>query len=572
MKKVESIEIQGRLFPIQPTAYKALEKYLQTIRHHFSKYDDTFEVVSDIESRIAEKFADEILTPQHDSITVADVRAIMKEIGSVEDITDLPIDEDVVESEEASSVKKANAPSKQLFRDQDRAVIAGVASGIAAYLNIDPLIVRALFIIIFFMGGLGGYSFVIYLLLWVLVPKAVTPSEKLQMRGDSVTLSKMEQTIKEGLDRAPTQANKIIKQIDHSISPFKETLISLFQLGLRIGGGLMILSSVAALFGLLFGLIIVFFNLNHPYIDPAIYEIASVMQGAWLPTLFTSIFVLAGVPLFIKLLLGVSFFKLRSVFSIKLLIPLLAIWLCAIGTITTLAITFAPAIQSKTDAIIAKRQSEYSQQVVEKSYEFSDFTDITVKDHTRVVLHSGPFAVKASGDTLGVERVQISQDGTSLTLGNVRNGSDTALTQYPCWIGCPHMEVTVDIWLPELNSLTIADIGNVETEGLLSSEKTITINLKDASHLDGIFNTPELLLTQTDIARGTFAGQIETAVINLKDSTSADFTEAQMSTVSATTRDIARLSLPEVGTLDVDAQDVSRVEQPGGVEYGEMGR
>ena len=75
---------------------------------------------------------------------------------------------------------------RRLFRDTDTAKIGGVAAGLAHYLNLDVTLVRVLL-----LAGLfaGGFTFILYLILWVVAPEAKTVSEKLQMRGTAVTLS-----------------------------------------------------------------------------------------------------------------------------------------------------------------------------------------------------------------------------------------------------------------------------------------------------------------------------------------------------------------------------------------------
>ena len=59
--------------------------------------------------------------------------------------------------------------TKRLYRDSSDKFIGGVCSGIAAYLNVDPAIVRILFAIITF-GGFG-LGFVAYILLWIILPE-----------------------------------------------------------------------------------------------------------------------------------------------------------------------------------------------------------------------------------------------------------------------------------------------------------------------------------------------------------------------------------------------------------------
>ncbi|QKG55864.1 PspC domain-containing protein [Hymenobacter sp. BRD128] len=82
---------------------------------------------------------------------------------------------------------------RKLFRDVDNGKVGGVSAGLAAYFQTDVVLVRVLFLIGLF---LGGSSFIIYLILWAVVPEARTVSEKMQMRGDAVTLSGIDNNLR----------------------------------------------------------------------------------------------------------------------------------------------------------------------------------------------------------------------------------------------------------------------------------------------------------------------------------------------------------------------------------------
>lgn len=58
---------------------------------------------------------------------------------------------------------------KRLVRATDDRMLAGVCAGLAHYFNIDPVIVRILFLLLFFGGGHG---LLIYIVLWLLMPEA----------------------------------------------------------------------------------------------------------------------------------------------------------------------------------------------------------------------------------------------------------------------------------------------------------------------------------------------------------------------------------------------------------------
>jgi phage shock protein C len=58
---------------------------------------------------------------------------------------------------------------KRLVRDTRRGVIGGVAAGFGQYLDVDPVLVRLAFVLLFFANGLGLLAYVIC---WVVIPRA----------------------------------------------------------------------------------------------------------------------------------------------------------------------------------------------------------------------------------------------------------------------------------------------------------------------------------------------------------------------------------------------------------------
>ncbi len=61
-----------------------------------------------------------------------------------------------------------------LVRSDDDKMIAGVCGGLAAYLAVDPVLVRLAFVLLFFASGIG---FPIYFILWVIMPRGATAGE-----------------------------------------------------------------------------------------------------------------------------------------------------------------------------------------------------------------------------------------------------------------------------------------------------------------------------------------------------------------------------------------------------------
>ena len=87
-----------------------------------------------------------------------------------------------------SDIFSGNRPTKKFYRNPDNKSIGGVCSGIAAYLNIDILLVRIVFIVALFMGSAG---FWIYIILWIAAPLAQTPAQMCELYGLPVTTENM---------------------------------------------------------------------------------------------------------------------------------------------------------------------------------------------------------------------------------------------------------------------------------------------------------------------------------------------------------------------------------------------
>lgn len=294
MKKNISINISGIIFHIEEDGYETLRKYLDSIKRYFATFEDSSEILADIESRIAEIF----LAKLHEGkqvITAEDVSSLMATMGSVNDFKAAE-EQDIVgegtqqesksqtgssthskklvrdtkrkilggvcaglghyfnidpvwprllfallvlgsygslllvyiilwivlpasdELEEESSVKK-------MFRDSERKVIGGVASGVAAFFGTDLAIIRLLFVIFTFIGGLG---LITYIILWIALPEAKTITEKMQMQGEPVTLSNIESTVKKGLNEKEQGEESMLAKI--VLFPFR--LIAMILEGL----------------------------------------------------------------------------------------------------------------------------------------------------------------------------------------------------------------------------------------------------------------------------------------------------------------------------------------------------
>ena len=170
MKKVININFQGRILPIEEIAYEDLKQYIESLRTYFEQEEGKDEIINDIECRVAELCEDR-LKKGAVCITEQDIDLIITSIGRPADFEAQDGFEANASTNTGANQAKSNAQTvgdstyqKRLYRDEQNKVLGGVCAGIANYLNLDPILVRVLWILLF------GISFFAYLLLWIAVP------------------------------------------------------------------------------------------------------------------------------------------------------------------------------------------------------------------------------------------------------------------------------------------------------------------------------------------------------------------------------------------------------------------
>jgi phage shock protein PspC (stress-responsive transcriptional regulator) len=170
MKKIININLSGRVIPIEDSAYEKLQAYIESLRRYFAHEEGREEIINDIESRIAE-LMNEKIRKGATCITDIDIEEIAQSMGRPEDFDAAEATETAHQAGQQSSSSTSSSEKKtrgRLYRDTSDKFIGGVCSGIAAYTNVDPAIVRIFFAIIT-IGGFG-LGFLAYILLWIILP------------------------------------------------------------------------------------------------------------------------------------------------------------------------------------------------------------------------------------------------------------------------------------------------------------------------------------------------------------------------------------------------------------------
>ncbi|RAV98320.1 PspC domain-containing protein [Pseudochryseolinea flava] len=338
MKKNISINISGIIFHIEEDGYENLRKYLDSINKYFSSFEDSSEILADIESRIAEIFLSK-LNEGKQVITAEDVNALITTMGSVSDFKaaeDQPefattANESTTESSTGNSdANKGSSSSthtntlpppiatKRLHRDQKRKILGGVCAGLASHFNIDAVWIRLLFVIFvgisifayFIMwavvpgsydldepqvdkklfrdantkvlggvsGGVaaflgidivavrilfvvfaiipGGLGFIAYIVLWIVVPEAKTLTDRMQMQGEAVTLSNIETNIKKNQNPNDIKEESPVTKV--ILFPFRVLGMILTGIARALGPVMEVVRVIIGVFIVMFGVVIVF--------------------------------------------------------------------------------------------------------------------------------------------------------------------------------------------------------------------------------------------------------------------------------------------------------------------------
>ncbi len=283
MKDTVNVSISGIAFSMDTEAYSLLKEYLDRIEQGYRDNTDGKEILTDIEARICEL----ILNEQEAGATIPAerIRRILDQMGLPDDLSDTPQTPPV-------TVENSEKLTRRLYRNPEGAIMGGVCSGLGTYFNVEPVMVRLLFFApllltpLFgvlgmnracsFSGTLSGVFFLLYFLLLFAVPKAKTPRQKLEMKGEKITASSIRHNFQEDFkDRtaSPRQARSASIWAD-LIYLFGRIL--LFAVKLILGLVAFILSittislfgvCIALLFGLPAGHILLFNSVHIPLTD-----------------------------------------------------------------------------------------------------------------------------------------------------------------------------------------------------------------------------------------------------------------------------------------------------------------
>jgi phage shock protein PspC (stress-responsive transcriptional regulator) len=362
MNKTININLGGLFFHIDEIAYQKLNRYLSAIRKSLS--DDPQgrdEIIKDIELRISELLSIKIVD-ERQVISEGSIDSIIEVMGQPEDYN---VDEELFTEPKTYTRKTKN--SKKLYRDDDDKFLGGVAAGTAHYVGIEPIWSRIFWLILAFVFGFG---FLIYPLLWILLPKAETTAEKLEMEGETVNIDNIERKIREEFgavsdkireganevsgkikDNANEISDKIKKKyarksksgLQEFLDTLGQVLITLLKIFTKFIGVLIIFVSALVLLSLIIGMFSVG-SLEFLGFGDDFRQYPAVIFNSYFPywLILLLFFTTVAIPVVVLFMLGLkilsnntkSFGKVTS-------LTLLALWILSILGLVFSGIDFA---------------------------------------------------------------------------------------------------------------------------------------------------------------------------------------------------------------------------------------
>ena len=345
MNKTININLGGVFFHIDEMAYQKLKGYLDAVRRSLS--DDPQgrdEIITDIETRIGELLSERVKDVRQ-VVNENDIDEVIEIMGKPEDYM---VDDEIFNDDAYSSY--SHKRTKKLYRDGSDRFLGGVSSGMAHYLNVDVIWIRLGWLVAAFGFGFG---FIVYPLLWILLPEANTTAEKLEMEGEPVNISNIEKKIRDEISEASARVKDGIEDVSEKVKnadykkyknraksgsqDFVDTLgkifVTVFMIIGKFIGVLLVIIAVITILALLIGLFTIgsLDFVHHDWFIQNSFMYGSTGIPVWLMSILT--FVLVGIPFFFLFALGLRILSNNTKTIGKTTkLTLLGIWLMALLT------------------------------------------------------------------------------------------------------------------------------------------------------------------------------------------------------------------------------------------------
>lgn len=326
MNKTIIINISGTIFHIEEEAYEKLKVYMTEVKSFFAKSDDSFEIISDIENRIAELFLEIIRAEEKEVIITKDVEKVIRTMGQPDQFENEISDEELFVEDPKLII------TKRLYRNPDDKIAGGVCSGIAAYLNIDPIWVRLLLIISIFIFGTG---FLLYIILWMIMPEAISRTEKLAMRGESPTLESIRRSVEQEINGMRRNFDENHKNRSSALRVLINNVAAAIRSIIKFGVKVIVKAIGALIFGIALAFSIALSILISTLLGITNFEISNdiplfLLREENQELMLITTYIVGIIPLIMILLVGIRILFNTNLFNKISGLSMLGVWLLSL--------------------------------------------------------------------------------------------------------------------------------------------------------------------------------------------------------------------------------------------------
>lgn len=185
MRKVITINLHGTAYQVDEAGFDALSRYLEQAAARLGDDPDAAEILSDLEHAIGEK-CNESLGSHKNVVSAEEVDTILAELGPIEGAaaTQTATDEPAGSADAAAEAGSTGGATvrRKLYRLKDGgSKLGGVCNGLAAYLDIDVVLLRVAFIALTVLSG--GLFAIVWVAMLFLIPLAATEEQRAEARA-----------------------------------------------------------------------------------------------------------------------------------------------------------------------------------------------------------------------------------------------------------------------------------------------------------------------------------------------------------------------------------------------------
>jgi phage shock protein PspC (stress-responsive transcriptional regulator) len=368
MNKTVNINLGGMFFHIDEDAYQKLSRYFEAIKRSLSNSSGQDEIIKDIEMRVSELLTEKQKSEKH-VVGLKDVDEVIAVMGQPEDYR---IDDEEAGNKSTNFSSTGNSGKlKKLYRDRDNGMIGGVLAGLGHYFGIDKVWLRIFLLVMIFFYGTGLLA---YLILWIVMPEAVTTSEKIEMTGEPVNISNIEKKVREEFDNVSDKlknsgdilkdqakhfnynyGEKINQQTRNIGSTFGDFIITILKVFSKFLGVMLIMGGLTVIFFLLVGIFTLGSNIFIDFPWQSFIESGNYSDyPAW--TFGLLMFFAVGIPFFFLTFLGFKLLspKTKSLGNVAIF-TLIAIWIISIAISISVGITQATAFSNDGRIVLKEK-------------------------------------------------------------------------------------------------------------------------------------------------------------------------------------------------------------------------